>query len=319
MFKIHSEWSDGVNVTARIEPSGRARFGTNVESPANTFLDIDPALGLATFRGAIEVVGTIPYGSVSGTPTLGALAAKNSVAYGTGDVSGFGALAAKSALAYGDAELTGLGSFAALNGIALSDARITAKTLDNIVDTVTRSALNTTLVYGGNIRVGTGVKDSTLNGFHIDAGEIVGQLAGVDQVVMDAAGRIKAGAGAVTLDANGIDIAVATFYSGLRGYTFDASGIEVGGLYGYQYNKNAISLRALETGVNGPVVEITAEGSAGYPGRVFIGARGAGGYYVAAIYVEANTAQVSVTGNFVTAGTVTASNLPSVRTTSAAW
>ena len=77
MFKIASEWSDGVNTTARIEPNGRARFGVNVDSPANTFLDIDPGLGLATFRGAIEILaGSVPVGNISG---LGALATVNNL------------------------------------------------------------------------------------------------------------------------------------------------------------------------------------------------------------------------------------------------
>jgi hypothetical protein len=156
MFKIASEWHDGANTTARIEPNGRARFGVNVDNPAGTFLDVDPAAGLATFRGAIEVVGTIPYGSVSGTPTLGALAAGNNL----GDVPDGGGYA----------------------------------------------RINSTLISGGNIRVGSGTKDADLNGFNIDSSEIVGQLAGVDQVVLGGDGKILGGAGEVTLDRNGVNV-----------------------------------------------------------------------------------------------------------------
>jgi hypothetical protein len=176
-YNIDSEWNDGANTTVRISAGGRALFGTNVDSPAGTFLDINPATGLATFRGAIEVVGTIPYGSVSDTPTLGALAAKN-------------------ALAYGDAELTGLGTLAAVDN-----------SLDNINNGSTYARVNSTLISGGNIRVGSGTKDSTLDGWNVDSTEIVGQLDGVDQVVLNTSGAISAGAGAVTLSGAGINIA----------------------------------------------------------------------------------------------------------------
>jgi hypothetical protein len=157
-YNIDSEWNDGANTTVRISAGGRARFGTNVDSPAGTFLDINPATGLATFRGAIEVIGTIPYGSVSGTPTLGALATGNNL----GDVPDGGGYA----------------------------------------------RINSTLISGGNIRVGSGTKDSTLNGFDIDSTEIVGQLAGVDQVVLGGDGKIRAGAGKVVVDRDGITVGV---------------------------------------------------------------------------------------------------------------
>lgn len=173
-YNISSTWNDGANDTVRIEAGGRARFGTNVDSPANTFLDINPALGLATFRGAIEVLSATGYGNFADKPTLGALAAKN-------------------ALAYGDAELTGLGTLAAVNN-----------SLDNINNGSTYARVNSTIISGGNIRVGSGVKDSTLDGFHIDSGEIVGQLDGADQVVMGTDGKIYAGNGKTWLDADGI-------------------------------------------------------------------------------------------------------------------
>ena len=63
-----------------------------------------------------------------------------------------------------------------------------------------------TLISGANIRVGSGVKDSNLNGWNIDVTEIVGQAGGVDQVVLDGTGRIIAGGSMVKIDGNGIDI-----------------------------------------------------------------------------------------------------------------
>jgi len=61
-----------------------------------------------------------------------------------------------------------------------------------------------TLINGASIRVGSGTKDSNLNGWNIDSGEIVGQLAGVDQVVMNTSGQIVAGAGAVKMSRHGV-------------------------------------------------------------------------------------------------------------------
>jgi hypothetical protein len=63
----------------------------------------------------------------------------------------------------------------------------------------------------GIIKMGTGTKDSDLDGFQIDATELVGQENGVDQVVLSASdGKITAGAGAVVLDADGIHAASGT-------------------------------------------------------------------------------------------------------------
>lgn len=57
----------------------------------------------------------------------------------------------------------------------------------------------------GTIKMGTGTKDVDLDGFQIDADELVGQEGGVDQVVLSSSdGKITAGAGALILDQDGI-------------------------------------------------------------------------------------------------------------------
>lgn len=57
----------------------------------------------------------------------------------------------------------------------------------------------------GVVRMGTGTKDVDLDGFQIDQAELVGQNDGVDQVVLSSSnGKITAGAGALVLDADGI-------------------------------------------------------------------------------------------------------------------
>lgn len=53
-----------------------------------------------------------------------------------------------------------------------------------------------TLIDGASIRVGGGVKDSTLNGWNIDINEIVGQKNGIDQVVLNNNGHIICGSNA---------------------------------------------------------------------------------------------------------------------------
>lgn len=179
MYKVRSEWHDGTNTTGRIEPSGRVRFGTNVDSQATTFMDVDPATGTATFRGAIEVLsGNIPSGVISG---LGALATQNN--------------------------------------------------LDGVPNGSTYSRVNSTIINGGNIRVGSGTKDSTLNGWHIDSSEIVGQASGVDQVVLGTDGKIGFGGGAGILDANGITLSSTSSWDAKTGYKFSSSGTALGGLF----------------------------------------------------------------------------------------
>ena len=77
-------------------------------------------------------------------------------------------------------------------------------TVDTLPDGTTYGKVAKTILAGGYIQVGTGTKDSTLNGWNISGTEIVGQAAGVDQVVLGTTGVITAGAGGVTLNADGI-------------------------------------------------------------------------------------------------------------------
>lgn len=90
--------------------------------------------------------------------------------------------------------------------------------LDNIANGATYGRINNTIIGGGFIRVGSGNKDSTLNGWYIDAGEIVGQAAGVDQVVMDTGGKLSAGAGALQLDRTAFHVANSATSKGIQFY-----------------------------------------------------------------------------------------------------
>lgn len=80
-------------------------------------------------------------------------------------------------------------------------------TVDTLPDGTTYGKVAKTIISGGYIQVGSGTKDSTLDGWNISSAEIVGQLDGADQVVLGTDGKIKAGGGAVTLDATGLSVA----------------------------------------------------------------------------------------------------------------
>jgi hypothetical protein len=97
-------------------------------------------------------------------------------------------------------------------------AAFTDANLDNIANGATFGRINNTIIGGGFIRVGSGDKDSTLNGWYVDAGEIVGQAAGVDQVVLDAGGKIMAGAGALQLDRTAFHVANSVTSKGIQFY-----------------------------------------------------------------------------------------------------
>lgn len=110
----------------------------------------------------------------------------------------------------------------------------------------------------GYLQIGAGVKDSNLNGWNLGPAEIVGQLSGVDQVVLDLSGRILAGAGAVRMDANGIHALQQTTesriaHSGVRAYNFRRSdnGELIGrltGTYLSSIDQYGIDLYALSPG-----------------------------------------------------------------------
>ena len=78
--------------------------------------------------------------------------------------------------------------------------------LDDVDDGATYGKVQQTILDAGYIQVGAGTKDVGLSGWHVSPTEIVGQSAGVDQVVLNTSGKVTAGAGAVTLDVNGITI-----------------------------------------------------------------------------------------------------------------
>ena len=146
-----------------------------------------------------------------------------------------------------------------------------------------------TLISGANIRVGSGVKDSTLNGWNIDATEIVGQAAGVDQVVLNTSGQIVAGAGAVRLDISGIGNEVGTDYGTNSAYNFLSGGAVIGGMWAQNnafgsldvliganlVDPNSIWSYAVPNRTSGITLRSTAAAAIGYSANVVLEARNA--------------------------------------------
>ncbi len=81
----------------------------------------------------------------------------------------------------------------------------------------------------GYLQIGSGVKDSDLTGFHLNATEIVGQAAGIDQVIMATDGLLKAGAGAVWMNQYGFNVAT-NLLGNPEAFRFDRSGTMVGAI-----------------------------------------------------------------------------------------
>lgn len=113
--------------------------------------------------------------------------------------------------------------YAKIKGSALNGSGLVV--LDATIDG-TYAKVNAAIVSAGYIQVSSGgsVKDVNLDGWNIGSTEIVGQLDGVNQVVLNTNGVIRAGGHQVEIGGNGIvidstdfDDAKLTFRSGLSG------------------------------------------------------------------------------------------------------
>lgn len=109
--------------------------------------------------------------------------------------------------------------------------------LDDVGDGSTYGRIKQTIIGAGFIKVGGGTKDGTLSGWEIDNTEIVGQLSGVDQIVLNTSGQIVAGGGAVEIDADGV--------------TFDGTISKFDSGAGVQFKDGATTLLRLGTWYNG--------------------------------------------------------------------
>lgn len=78
--------------------------------------------------------------------------------------------------------------------------------LDDIADGSGHAKVSSTIIASGLIQIGTGTKDTDLDGWHFNSSEIVGQSGGSDQVVLNTSGQILAGSNSVRLDENGLTL-----------------------------------------------------------------------------------------------------------------
>ena len=107
-------------------------------------------------------------------------------------------------------------------------------------------------------------------------GRLAGYSGGVLQAGFNSSGQITAGAGAVTLDASGINILTTSIYETNRSYSFrNAAGV-FGGMQAYTAALyNAMSIFADSSGdTKFPSVTLTASGTASKPGIVILEAVG---------------------------------------------
>jgi hypothetical protein len=100
---------------------------------------------------------------------------------------------------------------------------------------------------GGYFKIGSGTKDTTLNGIQIDDTEIVGQADGVDQVVIGTDGKLTAGQGDVVLDENGISLSNNNIMSGAGKIEFfDRDGYKIGELLGWGETDAPLTMHAID-------------------------------------------------------------------------
>ena len=242
-------------------------FSYNVDSEWNNG---NPTARI-TSGGAFKLGTDIDNAATTGlefNPTTGALIIGNASYPGTVNVTGVITVQSGS---------SGIGTF--------SDAN-----LDNIANGATYGRINNTIIGGGYIRVGSGTKDSSLNGWSIDNTEIVGQTSGVDQVVLDTNGKMSAGAGALQLDRTALHVANSVTSKGIQFYntatftdankagrlwalsgtpysmyltggrsTFDGDSTNAAGqIQMYAYKSNGVSGASIELSGSTQIAEITA-------------------------------------------------------------
>ena len=109
-------------------------------------------------------------------------------------------------------------------GVSSSDKRLTwnGTTLGVAGSISVTDASN--IAGSGYIQIGSGAVNSTLSGWWMGPTQILGQAAGTTQVTLNSSGRILAGGGDVSIDANGIKIKTTSSYAFKNALSFVNSG-----------------------------------------------------------------------------------------------
>jgi hypothetical protein len=187
--------------TTQDEKTGGNRAFTALNSAAALITKVLPGVTAAP-SGAGLYLGSDFMGYYSGTVWKSVLTNSGDFFLNNGAASNY--------LAWNGSTLTIDGAIVVRSGSGL--ANLSDANLDSIANTATSSKVSTTIIAGGLIQVGSGTKDSTLDGWHISSTEIVGQSSGADEVVLGTNGRITAGAGDVVIGANGLYMRVDTSF-----------------------------------------------------------------------------------------------------------
>jgi hypothetical protein len=181
--------NDGTYDVIELAKAGTVKFGTDVSGAAGTRFSFDASSG-------DTILGQSTSDNVTWDESASTLTVTGTIVVQAG--SGIG-------------NYTDAGALAELDDITSSyvtdaGALITADDLDDVSDGSTYGRVNKTIITSGYIQTGSGTKDATLDGWNVGVSEIVGQLNGVDQVVLNTSGQITADSGDIVLDGDGITI-----------------------------------------------------------------------------------------------------------------
>lgn len=245
----HFEFTDGTNYVRWSGGTFEIR-GSVVITAGSGIGNLSDAGALAT----VDHLGDVPdgggYAKVLSTQ-LSAGKVQLAQVEGTLDNVGDGAT-------YGKVLLTSLSA----GKIVLSQAE---GTLDNILDGSTYGRVRQTILGAGYIQVGSGTKDTDLNGWHIDETEIVGQASGADQVVLNTSGQLVAGAGVVTVGSSGIriDSSASALTPNVYSIRRTSDGSDQGGLWGNQTNGLLVTAKLGVLALQSLVDDVTISAAAG--------------------------------------------------------
>lgn len=165
---------------------------------------------------------------------------------------------------------------------------------------------------------GTGTGDAPTTGLKIFNSGGIGKLstynAGIEQVTFDTDGKLKAGAGAVVLDATGIKIAAPTTPTLTNAYGFTAGGVAMGALYPWNTSGlNAMLLKVLALTSQDSTLQIVSDAPTGQLGKLEIFSSYLGGN-LARITMQSNI----IGGNIAVDGVTTFNNGVNVGTATGA-
>lgn len=226
MYRIGSEWNNGIDPTVTISPDGRFKIGYDVSDPNRTVFDFDPALGTlnigsAAYPFAVSLVGnmTIQNPGAIATSTL-----NNDAGWTVGATWGTNLTGIPAPLG----APSGAGLYLGASQMGYYNGSSWRTYMDNTGKFYFAGASGATLAWDGTDLYGT---DGTTVQWYARA----------------STGKFNAGAGAVVLDANGVTLTNDTTET-----------------YSAQAEKNAITFNRSGVGTIGRLTSYYLSGTTAY-------------------------------------------------------